>query len=239
MTATAIVVQEKPILFSGAMVRKIIEDLKTNTRRVVQPQPPKEATFAGQMRCSDPKQDASFWWMSGNPKDIDEWMSVDGTEPFFCPYGKPGDRLWVRETWQYFGGDEYLYQKSRQSVAYKATWDSDKCLWKEGTAEPTTFDYWPETWRPSIHMPRWASRLTLEIVSVKVERVQEISQADAKAEGVTAVISKKIHGWTPHVLEFSLLWDSINAKREGGKYAWAANPFVWAISFKKVEGPTA
>lgn len=90
-------------------------------------------------------------------------------------------------------------------------------------------------WQPSIHMPRWASRLTLEITKVRVERLQEISEEDAKAEGVTAVIGKKIHGWTPHILEFSLLWDSINSKRDAGKYAWDKNPWVWVIEFKKVQ----
>ncbi|HEX3156773.1 MAG TPA: hypothetical protein VHV32_19245 [Candidatus Angelobacter sp.] len=250
MTATAIEVQEKPILFSGPMVRAILDGRKTQSRRVVKPQPGpcdhklNEEYEGHAIPTEFFMMDAGDWACRtcGNGVRLTRNDAVG----IICPYGRPGGNIWVREAWQYYGGDEYLYQKSRQSVAYKATWDSDKCLWKEGTAEPTTFDYWPETWRPSIHMPRWASRITLELTKVRVERVQEISEEESIAEGVKAfdgsakgcfaVLGTTAISGTTAKECYQRLWDSINLKREGGKYSWAANPFVWAIEFRRVVG---
>jgi len=189
--------KEHPILFNGEMVRAILDGRKTMTRRV--------------MKCAIWK-DIEI----PNPAAPYHYGKVSTARP--CPYGQPGDRLWVRETWcpqiNIFG----IGLEDRVPF-YRAA---------DGKELPTC-----HKWRASFHMPRWASRITLEIVSVRVEQVQEINDTDAKAEGVQAVIGKKIHGWTPHCLEFSLLWDSINAKRG---YGWGANPWVWVIEFKRMEG---
>lgn len=130
-----------------------------------------------------------------------------------CPYGTPGDRLWVRETW--FCDNPATAQDAlsrMEGVYFKAT-----------EASPHLFK-----WRPSIFMPRWASRITLEIAGVRVERLQEITEEDARAEGVDAhppsAIDDRIYR-----RPFEVLWDSINGKI----YPWASNPWVWVIEFKR------
>ena len=134
---------------------------------------------------------------------------------FCCPYGQVGDRLWVKETWgawPHLGGD---YQ--RESLRYRADgeYESEYNAWR---------------WRPSIFMPRWASRLTLEIIKVRVQRLQEISAEDVVAEGV---LPPNPHGWLPDIarLKFGLFWDTLNAKRG---YDWASNSWVWAIEFQRM-----
>jgi hypothetical protein len=131
-----------------------------------------------------------------------------------CPYGAPGDQLWVRETWWWDETKEDL-----SIVQYRASGEMPKYMRGDG-----------EKWRPPIHMPRWASRITLEIVSVRVERVQEITELDAGWEGfpscsVTSDWTEKARPW------FRTLWDSINAKRGFG---WEKNPFVWVLEFKRI-----
>jgi len=315
MTATAIEVQEKPILFSGAMVRKIIEDLKTNTRRVMNPQP---SAYVPSPNVHPAKHDSAYFdsycnaeKTMANPRGMSEfwcWWTPDnrqGPDWIRCPYGRPGDRLWVRETFwcanescdhEYCGGCDLgsllPLGKDYAEVQYVATpeccdlpilsgtetinpehsghthghgdwwlgppsdWDGHSDYHGTGMWEflPTTFT----TKHPSIHMPRWASRLTLEIVSVKVERVQEISEEDAKAEGVEPysmtqqdIDDLQISDVSPnekelarlmgpgsfsHKFTFQMLWDELNKKRGFG---WDKNPWVWCIEFKKVEGPTA
>ena len=122
-----------------------------------------------------------------------------------CPYGRPGDLLWVREAFC-----TRTPAKDRAWVEYKA--DGSKIY----------------TWRPAIHMPRWASRLTLRLTEVRVQRVQEITDADAAAEGVvpTAEDTDQIFG--AYVRAFARAWDAINAKRG---YGWEANPWIWALSY--------
>lgn len=172
--------KEHPILFSTPMVRAILEGRKTQTRRVIKPQP-----------CSNVVCCGSFW----RPR----------------PYGNVSDRLWVRETWA--PSPPY-----RSVVLYRASYD--------GNPE------WVK-WKSPLHMPRWATRLTLEIVHLRVERVQEISGNDAREEGVAFLSHDET---TPRssderVQQFCVLWDSINAKRGFG---WAQNPWVWVIGFKRV-----
>ncbi len=212
-------VKERPILFSGEMVMAILDGRKTMTRRVIKPQP--EVKYANVWFNRDTRM---FDFRRCSP-----WSSIR------CPYGQPGDRLWVRETWQDFcpmwngswcghGTLEGIKQDHRP--VYKA--DPDE-LWLRGNGDEKKP---PCRWRPSIHMPRWASRITLEITDVGVERVQEISKGDAIDEGV---LSEGHPEWDGNPDEpqrhFRLLWDSINAKRGFG---WDKNPFVWVISFKKV-----
>lgn len=208
--STATAVKERPILFSGHMVRAILDGRKTQTRRIVK---------------GHPLTHASNWYQeeSGN-----WWCSESGLPcgPFQCPYGHRDERLWVREAWGYFGGDEYLYQRERGSVGYRATHiDNDRIPGGR--------------WRPSIHMPRWASRILLELTDVRVQRLQEISPADAWAEGVrpdgvcelpndgTFDTVEDPAAETLH--EFRELWLKIN-----GPESWEANPWVWAISFRQV-----
>jgi len=196
--------KEKPILFSGPMVKAILGGQKRQTRRVIKPQPIKELW--------------GNWIYSKSARNVyatDSWMSAGGMRvqlPKYCPYGQPGDRLWVRETWN-----------SSQLIG-----------WKPSELPHTVPIYYraddPEAmpiWRPSIFMPRWASRITLEITGVGVERVQEISEEDAKAEGISAP------GYPDVAHEmFAELWDTINAKRGFG---WEKNPWVWVITFKALE----
>lgn len=178
---------ERPILMSGPMINAIFDGRKTQTRRVVKPQP--------------------------------KWKAHNGVLAFddrvnrgiHCPYGQPGDRLWVRETW--------AQHPDEAGIIWRATdpgWDDN--------------DYGIK-WKPSIFMPRWASRITLEVTSVRVERVQDITPRDVVAEGIYHEPGE----WGPdeaydHLIKgFAHLWDQINAKRG---YSWDANPWVWVIGFK-------
>lgn len=217
--------RERPILFSDEMVLAILQGLKTQTRRVVKPQPNLEwlalpitvGWYAPTIVDWDGREDAGPEIFGAY--DRDGWGMV-------CPYGAPGDRLWVREA---FGCNCH---NSAQPVpgceiVYRATGDS---------VDDPPFS----AWRPSIHMPRWASRMALEITGVRVERVQDIGEADARAEGITGVLDSAFPSY--HVVgerrpkchsaveAFGLLWDSINGKRG---YGWAANPWVWVIEFTR------
>ena len=176
---------ERSIIFNSEMVRAILEGRKTQTRRVLKPQP----DHFGLHNCN--KYPLSTLDIEGG------WYGdFDGeTKIINCPYGKVGDRLWVRETWQYnpYGG-----------IVYQAGSGIVDC---DGRG-----------WRSSIHMPRWASRITLEIMNIRVEKLHHITTADAVSEG------------TDNKTTFETLWNSINEKRG---YGWDKNPWVWVIKFKK------
>lgn len=206
--------KEAPILFSGPMVLAILDGRKTQTRRVGKLQSP-DYTELGvdYSRHATNGLEAVATYRAFPDGGTARWGIC------VCPFGVPGDHLWVRETWKPTG--LLAFEKPRDTKACgRFAYAADDSQASRDKNIP---------WRPSIHMPRWASRITLEITGVRVERLQDISEEDAKAEGVEAVISKKIHGWTPHVLEFSLLWDSLN-----GMNTWRQNPWVWAITFKRV-----
>lgn len=230
--------KERPILFSAPMVRPILEGRKTQTRRVVK------------LKGNDGLQsDQSAWRFCEFHGDKAVWQhhaDIQRVITEICPYGKPGDRLWVREAWAYYGGSEYLYQKEKRSTAFRATWDIDQYGWADamGRGVPP-IGYIPGgKWRPSIHMPRWASRITLEITDVRVQRLQEISEEDAISEGCKAepipapdTLSDPNHralaaamegGQFTAKLDFLMLWDSLN-----GNGASFANPWVWAITFNR------
>lgn len=221
--------KERPILFNDAMVRAILDGRKTQTRRVIKPQP------------VAPYDDAYFdkynkgpqwnWWTKDNKQCLGQIIR--------CPYGKPGDHLWVREAWSPDATQMYPYPK----CWYRATdgdfidtgamiHDSDcekdgensDCLacweWEHGKFK----------WRPSIHMPRWASRIILEITDVRVERLNEISAKDVLSEGIPdAKEDFKIGGpdiYSRHC--FKKVWTS-----QYGALAWESNPWVWVIEFKR------
>jgi hypothetical protein len=197
--------KERPILFSGSMVRAILKGRKTQTRRIVKPQP--ERLGVGWKWRKNANNAVSGGDETGNA--LKGWM------PSMSPYGKPGDRLWVRET---FLVQPFLWTDSHgpQPVHYAAT-----------TNRAEAEDY---TAKPSIHMPRWASRLTLEITDVRVERLQDISHEDALAEGVD---DRDRMPYGLPVLSFAVanyhkLWDKIN-----GPGAWDANPWVWVVEFRR------
>lgn len=215
---------ERPILFSDSMVRAILAGTKTQTRRVLTPQPHEE---------SGPISVGRY-----HPIVVRRGLEEPGAERFgahtddaswSCPYGEPGDRLWVREAFALSQRDPDDYE-----VSMCEPWWWDPPVYRAGTAdgEWTRWDGRrhvpiPPPWRPSIHMPRWASRLTLEVTSVRVERVQSISEEDARAEGVTPGAVGDVTCWRA----FRVLWDSINGEREG--CSWKANPWVWVVGFRR------
>lgn len=203
--------KEKPIIFSGNSVLALLNGTKTQTRRVIKPQPVEDV---------DPEDCTGHTYFDGT--------NEDGTSK--CKWTKyfPGMRLWVREEWATF--EDCTFEGNiLGGPAYKAAW-------------PPTLDerhdagllHLPDKWRNPLFMPRWASRITLEVTEVRIQRLQNISEEDAQEEGVTKVISQKIHGWTPHVLEFSLMWDEINWK----KHPWKSDPYVYVITFTNVSKNT-
>ena len=212
---------EKPILFSGEMVRAILDGRKTMTRRVIKPQPEHDDVI---LRYPNPYGNAEAALPPDYP-DADAG-AMAGRDEWICPYGAPGTRLWVRESFALHGG---VNEEGSQTIEYRADAVKDDSGERDGWWFGYRFIPGSMPWRPLIHMPRWASRITLEVTAVKVERVQDISEDDARAEGVRG---NAIGPWGCEGLieDFSELWDSINAKRG---YPWASNPWVWVVSFER------
>lgn len=206
---------ERPIPLYRHEVCAVLDGRQTQFRRAMKPQPPK----------------GDYW-------NAEEHMFMrEGSRLGLfrkCPYGVPGSTLWVRETWAHsFECGHYNHLHGNTKIIYRA---DNGCS--------------PDRWRPSIHMPRWASRLTLEVTDVRVERVQDISEKDVMAEGVYDNIAclcsdeelidgvrfcgncgrRLVDLVDGHFVPF---WDSINAKRG---YPWESNPYVWVVTFKRIEG---
>lgn len=206
--------KERPIIFSGPMINAINARIKSQTRRVMKPQP--------------------AYGFTPEPDDYGNWLlwteehKFPGSHIYHCPYGLPGDRLWVKETFFQNRYDNGGYEEGL--VRYCADEDD----FAMDNPETKTVK------RPSIHMPRWASRITLEIVAVRVERVQDISEHDAEAEGARDMPllpqGFRAPTCTPSDADmrsrFSGYWDSIYAKKGFG---WDANPWAWVIEFKREE----
>lgn len=208
---------ERPILFSAAMVRALLAGTKTQTRRIVKPQPHSVALVASGNHLFDYRDDLG---------DYSRVVPMDKAVTL-CPHGKPGERLWVRESLKAVRDDiglilDYAYTADGAKVPrcqHLAPQFNDGMAFAHLARKGGV---------PSIHMPRWASRITLEITEVRVQRLQEISDADGWAEGITASsVSTDEPGDAARL--YCLLWESIN-----GPGSWAANPWVWAISFKRV-----
>lgn len=215
--------KERPILFSGAMVRALLDGSKSQTRRIITG--PKHGLKVN----AHPTEPAII--ATRVDEQWDGFVFSGGmcrVGPVQCPYGQPGDRLWVRETWAQ-NWNQLSDTRMDRSYAYRA--DGDERAQDNGTDLP---------WRPSIHMPRAASRILLEIVSVRVERLQDVSEADARAEGATHYEPANYlsHGGWSHDgyyvhatarASYERLWNDIK-----GAGSWDANPFVWVIEFKRV-----
>ncbi|UGB46950.1 hypothetical protein LQ772_06575 [Frateuria edaphi] len=221
---------ELPILFSAPMVRVILAGRKTQTRRVVKPQPNLQTT-----EWSAAAGDTGRWIGLGPSEATGGTRQTWGWAP--CPYGAPGDRLWVRETWGYRVGCG-VNPTTEAVIEYRA--DSSKATLPVPAGEsglprqrPNMTDEellaWWESWRPSIHMPRWASRITLEVTGVRVERLQDISGDDACAEGIDLDFHDSWHPSNQRGA-FKKLWESIN-----GAGSWDANPWVWVVDFRRIE----
>lgn len=212
--------KERPIIFSGPMVRAILEGRKTQTRRIVNKKLPSGWNLADGPRLYHPVVVNEDGEEEAGPEVFGAGFDGDDGEEYWipCRYGGPGDRLWVRETWrQDYQGGAVLGGRP----IYKATCNEAEA--QKAIVNP---------WRPSIHMPRWASRILLEITEVRVQRVQEISEKDAMAEGVQPEHMRPARGpWLSGPAEaFASLWDSIH-----GPGAWERNDWVWAITFRRVE----
>ena len=210
------------MIFNAEMVRAILDGRKTQTRRPIKW---KQTRFTE----IGEREEGRKWWSSEDAEH-----TCDFWHP--CPFGAVGDRIWVRETFctvddtQYGGGKWVDYRATPKfEASHPAGWD---CAPNDAEALK---------WRPSIHMPRWASRILLEITDVRVERLNAISQEDAQAEGL------ELTGWRPTYSDpdsggevmtpydnFAELWSSIY-----GEEGWKSNPWVWVIEFKRVEGGAA
>jgi hypothetical protein len=228
-------IKERPVLFSGKMVQAILSGGKTQTRRVVKWRKGTLDPTGAEIK-SVYEDGGGNWigWTFDSPKLAEQTKrEYPNGEGFTCPYGKPGDRLWVRETFAEVpcsaGCEKYppAFDPKKSSMSQP---DAPDCGWRF----KATWDRSHGRWYPSIHMPRVASRLLLEVVSVRVERLQAISEADALAEGVKPFIPVPGDG-EPETAKraFQHLWDSINGKRLGCE--WAANPWVWVVEFRKIE----
>ncbi|WP_226051518.1 hypothetical protein [Dickeya chrysanthemi] len=246
--------KETGLIFNAEMVRAIIDGRKTQTRRVIKPQP---------FDRSWSRHDHQIEIVSGRSEEGDEidgliayTKSSGGTWSAKCPFGQTGDRLWVRETFSCIGNEDGhpvnangdLCERENAQRIYKASAiqkPNNYGLW----TSPDGFDF-EGSWTPSIHMPRWASRITLEITGVRVERLNDISPEDAESEGLERTNftgfgdepgmpcfpepdvyrGTKEHGWTECPSEaFQHLWKSLY-----GEESWQKNPWCWVIEFKRL-----
>jgi len=220
--------KELPILFTGPMVRAILDGRKTQTRRIVKPQPSEthwEFNPGYKLRVSEFLTTADHRGFVNFHHTIPQNPEWDKAGSPYCPYGIPGDLLWVRETFTITAGpiDDEPLGPDNTAIVYRASWDVE-------------VPYCPldGAWKPSIHMPRWASRINLEITGVRVERLQNISEEDAKAEG--APCEFKTHervmlgANSSYLNGFNRIWRSIN-----GQESWDANPWVWVLEFRRLQ----
>lgn len=230
-------VKERPILFSAPMVRAILDGRKTMTRRVVKPQPQRRQVGSSIAFAMD--ADDWAWGYKGQPHRCTVSNKRGGPTGYTseCPYGQPGDRLWVREAFLPCNGIGDVHPVEIGSASYVCFRDGSQNFkvggYFEDNKDPQACK-WPRNakWRPSIHMPRWASRINLEVTGVRVERLQDITEEEAEREGAALcehfTDAKRGHPLQPHKTAFAWLWNKIN-----GRDSWAANPWVWVVEFKR------
>lgn len=219
--------EEHGVVFSGPMVRAILDGVKTQTRRLIkdmpqQPEPrcnpshvakheaPYFDAYCGEKKTAENPRGAGQYWC---------WWQVDDRQclpTIKAPHGPIGRPLWVKETWRVHGGEEYEYQKDRAAVIY----DAD--VYRRGGI-----------WRNSLFMPRWASRINLLVTNVRAERVQAISDADILAEGVTHRAVRALDVEVPEDATLRDLW-KLGWTALHGAASWNENPWVWAYDFKVV-----
>ncbi|WP_375144465.1 hypothetical protein [Escherichia coli] len=214
--------KERGMIFNGEMVRAILDGRKTQTRRImkVQPSDAFHPTHNGydldlNAHCYTPGVVDKNGYLQPAKKEV--FGVADENEGYTCPFGAVGDRIWVRETWAEAGAG------APDLKLYRADYPEHV---------PTHYENVPPAdeirWTPSIHMPRWASRLMLEITGVRVERLRDLSEDDAKSEGITPPSGGVLPGWE-YRINFRDLWMSIY-----GADNWETNPWVWVIEFKVV-----
>ena len=243
--SAATITKERPIIFSGLMVRAILDGRKTQTRRVVSRANSATMPPWNRLEFDDAKvphgapptfADNGYLHVATMPHPRDTKQGADWwTGNRVYPIWQPGERLWVRETWNCWGcAYDFAARTHKATIAYRAA-EHERCT--EINISELTADALKtiirckseRSWRPSIYMPRWASRITLEITGVRVERLQDMSEADAMAEGITQGDSV----WSGSTRNaFRELWGSINANRG---HAWEANPWVWVIEFRRID----
>jgi hypothetical protein len=224
--------KERGIIFSAPMVRAILDGSKTQTRRVVKPQP---APHHGIQAMFGTSPDGFAFGTPGVWREVGADYPDGPEDDRRCPYGVVGERLWVRETFSAPPGGE-----RRDECIYRAdvTPEQERETRQLARSHPALVGQ--GRWTPAIHMPRWASRVTLEITGVRVQLLQELSEEDAKAEGVTTGPQQgKVNGEPAtlypmtHRMAFTWLWNVINGERPG--CSWQSNPWVWCVSFRRIE----
>ena len=212
---------DRPILFSAPMVRAILAGQKTQTRRVVK---------FPRSRDSFVLIDHGNGWWPYQSDDGETEICNDGCEHCYSsPYGQRGDRMWVRETWQHANSQHGPYETGCTCFYRADYWDDPHGMDGEKSPEGKY-----RTWIPSIHMLRTASRINLEVVHVRVERLQAINHVDCIAEGAPGghgSIPGYPYATTPHE-HYRHIWESIN-----GAGSWEKNPWVWVVEFKRIDPP--
>lgn len=213
--------RERSIIMSGAMVKALLAGKKTQTRRLIKPQPP------------------SGFWFYELTDDLGYseagFVQNELEDPLYyrCPYGKPGDKLWVKETWRHYG-NLYKGNKAYALVEYRADGACRQIELKIPLPTRSWWDSGKKPWASPIFMPRWASRITLKVTKIRIQQVQDIGANDIFKEGIDKweeyeggrVISvAQARG------RFRQLWNSLYAK---GDFGWDSNPWVWVIEFKRV-----
>lgn len=223
----------KPIIFHATSVEATLDGDKTQTRRLCKPayhsMDMLGGAWAGAVLPAREKGWVAWWPGTGDQQELADFTKREYKSGFPCPYGKVGDLLWVREKLRRISFD---FKGSPPGVLY----DQDRvCAYREGKIGRWT---WKRKILPAMFMPRWASRITLRLMGVRVERVQEITEDDARVEGIVA------HGachnyngvddypYNRKVDAFAHRWDTINAKRG---YPWESNPWVWVLTFERME----
>ena len=250
---------ERGILFSAPMVRALLAGRKSVTRRIIKPQPVEPAARPLRHAAKHPGSYFDAYCSEKktpkNPRGMSNewcwWTADDRPDPLTtirCPYGAPGQILWCRETWQAWRRTSYEYDE-HEALTREARSGARWAEWIEQNGKPDAIEYRATSkslgpWTPAIHMPRWASRLTLEIVSVRVERLHAITEEDARAEGIDTLDGElddaaicraaKVLGCCieDRRASYGALWAEIN-----GEASLIANPMCWAISFKRIEAP--